>query len=147
LRSRAAPLRRRLREAQRARAGVREAKDRADQRATRTALVIDRFLANGQDQAAKEYFDAKAKDRIAGDDITKVEAKLKVASTMGEGQRGAVAVWDKLGPKNDLDPINLDKMVGRCARDVRRQAGDFQGCHGEPERARQHPQRGAARAA
>jgi hypothetical protein len=51
-----------------------------------------------------------AKAQIAGDDIIKVEAKLKTASTEGAGMRAADDVWKELGPKKDLDPINADQM-------------------------------------
>lgn len=74
--------------------------------------IVDRFLSNGQDQQAKLYFDqAKKDDRIAGDDIQKVEAKLKSALIDGEGLRGAADIWTRLGPKNDTDPVNSDLMV------------------------------------
>jgi hypothetical protein len=71
--------------------------------------VIDRFLANGQDQGAQKYFDAN-RGVIAGDDIAKVEQKLQIATAEGEGLRGAIAVWDKSGPKSDLDPVQGDKL-------------------------------------
>lgn len=73
--------------------------------------VVDRFLSQGNDQMARKVFDAaKADNRITGDDIGKLEARLKVAITEGEGLRGAVSIWDKMGPKSDTDPVNIDKM-------------------------------------
>lgn len=72
--------------------------------------VIDRMLANGQDQGAKGYFD-KVRGEIAGDDVTKVEAKLLTATTEGAGLRSADEVWKAQGPKSDLDPVNIDKMA------------------------------------
>lgn len=75
--------------------------------------IVDRFLANGQDRTASEYFKAN-KVEIAGDDISKVEHKLKVATNEAEGLRGASAIWDKLGPKNDLDPVNTDKLTSEA---------------------------------
>ena len=77
-----------------------------------TVGVIERFLAQGNDRMAQQIFtEAKSKNMIAGDDITKVEARLKISVTEGEGLRGAVDVWDRLGPKNDLDPVNIDTMM------------------------------------
>jgi len=76
-----------------------------------TVGIIDRFLSNGQDQIAREKF-KEAKDRglIAGDDITKIEARINVAEKEGEGLRGAASIWDAAGPKSDLDPVSLDTM-------------------------------------
>lgn len=71
---------------------------------------IDRFLAQGQDRMAADYFKTN-KLAFAGDDIAKVEARLKTATIEGEGLRGAIDVWDRLGPKTDLDPVNLDAMI------------------------------------
>lgn len=71
--------------------------------------VIDRMLANGQDMAAKTYFD-KVKPDIAGDDIAKVERLLVVANTEGQGLRGAGEIWSSMGPKSDTDPVNIDSM-------------------------------------
>ena len=77
-----------------------------------TVGVIDRYLAQGNDQMAQRIFtEAKASNMIAGDDITKVEARLKTSVTEGQGLRGATSIWDKLGPKSDLDPVNLDTLL------------------------------------
>lgn len=77
--------------------------------------IIDRFLAQGADQVAKQYFD-KNKGSIAGDDIAKVEQKLNVATVDGAGQRNAVAIWNDMGPKNDLAPVNQDAMVAEARK-------------------------------
>lgn len=74
-----------------------------------TVGIVDRFLANGQDRTAKEYFE-KNKHLIAGDDISKVEAKMTVAIREGEGLRGGVEIWDRMGPKSDTDPVQLDRL-------------------------------------
>jgi len=74
--------------------------------------IIERYLSNGQDQSARRYFEqAKKDDRIAGDDIKGVEAKIKTAVVEGEGLRGSDDIWQRLGPKNDADPVNIDQMV------------------------------------
>lgn len=72
--------------------------------------VIDRMLANGQDQGAKAYFDSVRTD-IAGSDITKVEAKMQTALTEGAAMRSADDVWKTQGPKSDTDPVNIDTMA------------------------------------
>lgn len=81
--------------------------------------IIDRYLANGQDRAAKTYYD-DIKKEIAGDDIAKVEGKVKVATIEGAGQRGSVEIWGKLGPKGDLDAANVDTMI----EEARKKYGD-----------------------
>jgi hypothetical protein len=73
------------------------------------AAVIDRMLANGQDQTAKQYFDTVRE--ALGASATKVEAKMQVAITEGEGMRAADETWRTLGPKSDADPINVDAMA------------------------------------
>jgi hypothetical protein len=72
--------------------------------------VIDRMLANGADGAAKQYFD-RARTAIAGNDVAKVEQKLMVAVTEGEGMRAADDVWKAQGPRADADPVNIDTMA------------------------------------
>lgn len=71
--------------------------------------IVDRYLAQGQDRAASEYFKLN-KPEVAGDDIAKVEHKLQIATTEAEGLRGGADIWTRLGPKNDLDPVNADKL-------------------------------------
>lgn len=71
--------------------------------------VIQRYVANGQDQFASEYFTA-VKGSIAGDDIIKVEASLKNATTEGEAQRAVADVWGKSGPKSLTDPVDQNKL-------------------------------------
>lgn len=71
--------------------------------------VIERYLANGQDQLGQEYF-KHVKPEIAGDDAIKVEQKLKVASTEGSGQRAAADAWTKFGPRSITDPVDQNKM-------------------------------------
>lgn len=74
--------------------------------------IINRYLSNGHDQAARDHFDqAKKAKLIAGDDIAKLEASVKSANTAGEGLRGADSIWQKHGPRRDLDPVNLDAMM------------------------------------
>lgn len=84
--------------------------------------IVERMIANGQDRTANEYFNrAKGEGRIAGDDVTKIESKLSVAVREGEGLRGATEIWDRMGPRGDTDPANIDKMMrdaeGKFAND------------------------------
>lgn len=81
----------------------------ADVEAGTHAAVIERFLANGQDQSAKQYFDAN-RDSL-GTQATKVEAKMQVAITEGVGMRAADDVWKTLGPADDAAAVNIDTMA------------------------------------
>lgn len=79
--------------------------------------IIGRYLSNGQDLSAQKYFEeAKSKGLIAGDDLEKVEGKLKHALTEGQGLRGAAEIWDKSGPKSDLDPVQTDVMMRQAEK-------------------------------
>lgn len=73
--------------------------------------VITRLFANGLDRQAKAYFeDAKEKGLLDGAGLAQIEAKVKAGSTDANGERAASAIWDKLGPATDSDPISIDKM-------------------------------------
>jgi hypothetical protein len=73
--------------------------------------VIGRFIARGEDQSASEYF-KKFGDEITDDKLkTDAEHKLQTAMTEGQGMRTADDVWKQLGPKSDIDPVNVDKML------------------------------------
>jgi len=75
------------------------------------AAVIQRMLANGNDQSAKQYYDKFKGDITDGRVATEIEGKLKTAVTEGEGMRSADDAWSRLGPKRDGDPVNLDVML------------------------------------
>lgn len=50
--------------------------------------IVERMLSEGKDLQAKQYFEAN-RDQFYGDDITKVNDKLKSGSIKGEAQRNA----------------------------------------------------------
>lgn len=57
--------------------------------------VIDRMLANGQDMAAKTYYE-KAKSQpgnILGSDASDIERSLQEGASRGESQRQADSIW------------------------------------------------------
>lgn len=58
--------------------------------------VVNRFLANNQDQLAQDYYKAN-KASIDGKDATTLERALHVGSTRGESQRAADAIMSKEG--------------------------------------------------
>lgn len=58
--------------------------------------VVNRFLANSQDQLAKAYYD-KYKSQVDGKDATQLERALSVGSTRGEAQRASDAIMSKDG--------------------------------------------------
>lgn len=77
------------------------------------AGVIGRFIAVGDDRAAKAYYD-KAKSQIAGKHLEDVDRALEVASTEGAGLRAADAVWVELGPKTANDPARIATMEAKA---------------------------------
>lgn len=80
--------------------------------ATRTRIhigVIESLLAQDHAHDAKVYYD-EAKDQIAGTQRADLERKLDVAGTAKTALDASEALWTQHGPKNDLDPINLDTM-------------------------------------
>ncbi len=50
------------------------------------AAVVQRMLANGQDQAASEYYKS-IKDQIGGGEVTQVEKALEEGTLRGQSQR------------------------------------------------------------
>lgn len=56
--------------------------------------VVERMLAQGNDQSAEAYYKAN-KAGFTGDDATKIEKALEIGSTLGGGQRAADAAWQK----------------------------------------------------
>lgn len=73
------------------------------------AGVVEQQLAVGNDRLASQWY-AAHKDDILGSQRAGLEAKLELASNEGVGLRTSVAIWEQLGPKNDLDPVDLDAM-------------------------------------
>lgn len=68
------------------------------------ASVLDRMLANGQDQAASEYYKT-VKDQIGGGEITKVEKALEEGTLRGQSQRET----DKIVSSHDNMSTALDE--------------------------------------
>lgn len=71
--------------------------------------IVERFLQNRNDLDAQRYFEA-SKSEIEASAMSVLEGKLKVAGTEAQGLRTATEIWDKLGPRNDIDAVNVDKM-------------------------------------
>lgn len=70
--------------------------------------VIGAMLADGDDLAAEDYH--KENSKFIFDD-EELKGKLGTASRAGEAARKAGEVWDDLGPKTDIAPVNMDKMA------------------------------------
>jgi hypothetical protein len=83
--------------------------------ATHTA-VIERFLANGMDQSASEYYERNKSSIGEAGDATKIEGKLMVAVTEGKGLRAADDIWKAHHKGGDLDPVNIDAMREEAAK-------------------------------
>jgi len=74
------------------------------------AGVIDEQLAQGHDEDAAFYFKHMAAAELLPEEKRRLEVKLEVATTLGQGLRASNAVWAAMGPKADDEPINVDKM-------------------------------------
>lgn len=68
--------------------------------------IINRYLANGEDLLAKNYF-TQNRTEITGTDIADIEHKVDAASTYGEAERIAAKVWEEIGPKFPNDAVKL----------------------------------------
>ena len=71
--------------------------------------VIGRMLDNGQDMLAQEYYEANKEG--FGADAGDIEAKLNTATTDGEASRAVAEIWAEMGPKKDIEPVSVFKMV------------------------------------
>lgn len=60
------------------------------------SAIIGRMLANGQDLAAKKYFEG-IKDQIHGEDVKGVEASIRESTIRGESQRQATTIMSQAG--------------------------------------------------
>lgn len=84
--------------------------------------VLDRMLANEQDMAAKNYYEAN-KDQLSGADKTAVERALAEGTSRGESQRQSDAIWLKangslreslsMARENIKDPKIKDLVMAR----------------------------------
>lgn len=79
-----------------------------------TAENADKFAAGLSAAQAKFY--GGAKNFMTKSALAEAEAKIQVASTLGEGQRGSNDIWSALGPKGDRDAIQLDKMMDEARK-------------------------------
>jgi len=75
--------------------------------------IINRMLADGNDVLASEYFNDN--DSFIFDD-NKLRTKLTTASRDGEASRMATDIWGTTGPKTDIDPVELDKLVNEARK-------------------------------
>jgi hypothetical protein len=71
--------------------------------------VIESLLAQDQAKGAQVYFE-EMKGQINGEAYARIEKALDVGTTQQAGLEASEALWQAHGPKNDLDPINLDTM-------------------------------------
>lgn len=73
--------------------------------------VVERLLALDQTKKATAYFqEVKGDLTLTGEAIADLEHKLDTATTAQTGLSTAGKLWATLGPKSDVDPINLDTM-------------------------------------
>lgn len=79
------------------------------------ATVISNLLQTDP-TAAKQYFEAN-KGQIDGARYDEIGARINHVSASTEGDTTAGKVWAELGPKTDLQPVELDKLE-QAARDA-----------------------------
>jgi len=60
------------------------------------STIVERMLANGQDLAAKNYFDS-TKDQMTSQDVVQLEKAVEEGSIRGESQRKGDAFWLQSG--------------------------------------------------
>lgn len=96
--------------------------------------VISRMLANGEDLAAKQYYDAN-RESISGADATHLEKSLEEGTLRGESQRQSDAIMNRGLPMADSlkaakaikDPKVRDAVVSRVEHEFSaRQAAERQ---------------------
>jgi hypothetical protein len=69
-------------------------------------------LAVNNPAAARAYFE-KYKEDIAGDQRAEIGKYAKQATASNAGEGSAREIWATMGPKQDADPIELDKMEAK----------------------------------
>jgi len=78
--------------------------------------AIEELQSQGRDVEAEEYFKA-AQGSMDKDVVRGLRADLKTRNADREAARLAQNIWDEQGPREDLDPVNLDVMA-KSARDL-----------------------------
>ena len=72
--------------------------------------VISLMIAEGNDQKAQEFYDANDEDIYDKENIIK---ELKTASTDGLAAREVMKIVGEMGPRDDSDAFEIDKMAQR----------------------------------
>lgn len=91
---------------------------RTENRAKVHTAIIERMIVNGEDIAAKDYYEANKGDFASPE----LEGKIAKATTEGNASRAVTEVWTAKGPKKPGDPVNVFKMTEA----IREQYGDDQ---------------------
>lgn len=81
----------------------------ADARSATRRQVIDGLIAAGRGTEAEAYL-TKHKADLSSDTFEALRAKVKPAADAVLAQGAADEVWSTMGPKNDIAPVELDKM-------------------------------------
>jgi len=71
-------------------------------------IVIQQYLAKGDDQAAEDYY--KKHDKVIFEDAA-LQTRMGEASTDGEAARIAGSIWGELAPTDDDQAVHLDRMM------------------------------------
>lgn len=67
---------------------------------------------------AQAYYEAN-KGQIAGSSRAEIETKLKSVVASARGDDVAQRIWDSMGPKNDISPVELDKMEAKVREELK----------------------------
>lgn len=79
------------------------------QRTTALHANVISQLMQSDPAAAKTYFESN-KGQIDGARYDEIGSRINQVSAATEGDAAAAKVWNELGPKTDLSPVELDKM-------------------------------------
>jgi len=80
--------------------------------------VINQMLINNQDELAQAYYKTNKSDIDAADRVA-LSDKLATAGVDGAAARSAQKLWDRLGPKDDDDPVDLDTLTTEARRTIK----------------------------
>lgn len=79
-----------------------------DNRSNNHKAIVNRMLANGDDEGANTYF--KTNDKEIFND-NQLRGNLVSSTLDGKASRLAVTSWDEFAPVDDNAPVEVDKMV------------------------------------
>lgn len=111
-----------------------------------TIAAFNTLLARNPKEA-REFWNAN-RETVRGEQRDEIETRLKSAVAGMEGNEAADQVWTSMGPKNDLDAVEIDKMAGKIREQFKDQPETLKAAlQSLRERATEHNAAQAERAA